>query len=177
MDIELIKLFGQFGLAGVMLFVLGKIIWKIGLRMIQAIDEVGTRADTASSRIADKLDLHTKTDIAAWGEVGIKLEAHFHEAAEDLAEHRRQTAEEMSDLRQQIVEEFATLRRDLAVLGTRVDIAIDMEATGRTPKLVDEEEHSKRTHIPRMDRYDPAPKSGVPVVDRVKRPKTQEGDR
>jgi len=164
MDIELIKVLGQFGMAGVMLGILGKVVWNVGLRMIKAIDQVGERADTAANRVGDKLDLHTKTDIAAWADVGIKIQDQFAESSEH-----------MSDFKQQIMEEFATLRRDLAVLGTRLDVVIDQRAV---PSSL-EDDHSRRTRIPRVERHDFAPQSGTPVVDRPlnRRPrKGQEDD-
>lgn len=51
---ELLKLLGQGGITAALLFVVGKLLWKIGERMITAIDKLG-----------EKIDLHTQADVKA----------------------------------------------------------------------------------------------------------------
>lgn len=166
MDLEVLKFFGQFGLAGVMLAVLGTVTWRIGLRMIASIDQLckswkeaveklGQSWKESADRVETKLDLHTKADVAAWADVIVKIQGHFQDSSDELA-----------SMRQHLSEELSILRRDLAVLGTRLDVAID-----RVPHVVDEEDYSKRLKIPRVERHESPLQSGTPVVDRpVRRP-------
>lgn len=151
MDLEVIKLLSQFGFAGVLLAVLGTVLGRIGVRVIAAIDRVGTKADGASQRVEDKLDAHTKADTAAWNAVGDRIDGYLQETSKNLAE-----------LKQDLSDEFATVRRDLAVLGTRIDVVLD-----RRPIHI-EDEHSHRTLIP-VDRHMTVPQSGTPVADRLPR--------
>ena len=55
---DFLKLLGQTGITGVALLVLGRIIYRIGERMIAAIDKVTM-----------KIDEHTKADLVAMSEV------------------------------------------------------------------------------------------------------------
>lgn len=59
---DFIKLLTQSGAVGAMLFILGRIAWIVGNRMISAIDRIGV-----------KLDEHTTKDVAAWTDVGHRL--------------------------------------------------------------------------------------------------------
>lgn len=63
-DIEVFKLLGQSGIAVAALAVLARIVWRVGERMIVAIDKIG-----------DKIDSHTKADTAALASVGAELGA------------------------------------------------------------------------------------------------------
>lgn len=63
-DVDLIKLLGQSSVAVAALFVLAKIVAKIGDRMIAAIDRVSAR-----------IDEHTKTDTLALADVGNQVGA------------------------------------------------------------------------------------------------------
>lgn len=53
-EIDLIKLLSQSGVAVVALWILGRVVWRVGERMIEAIDKVVT-----------KLDEHTAADLKA----------------------------------------------------------------------------------------------------------------
>jgi len=55
---DILKLLAQYGLAGIFAGVIGWIIYRVGLRMIAAID-----------RLVDKIDAHTKVDIEYHNEV------------------------------------------------------------------------------------------------------------
>jgi hypothetical protein len=61
---DFLKLLGQSGIAVVALLSLGRIVQKIGERLIDAID-----------KLTSKLDEHTKADLAAMAEVRADLEA------------------------------------------------------------------------------------------------------
>jgi hypothetical protein len=58
------KLLGQSGIAVVALLVLGRIVHRIGERLIASVD-----------KMIEKLDEHTKADLAAMAEVRADLEA------------------------------------------------------------------------------------------------------
>lgn len=80
-DIDLIKLLGQGGITITALGVVGVLLWRIGNRMIEAIDRVG-----------QKVDEHTKTDSAAHGAMGLQFIALRDEAARIAADMRRDIA-------------------------------------------------------------------------------------
>jgi hypothetical protein len=54
MEMEILKALAQYGIAGILVFVLGYIMLKIGQRLIKAIDALESRIDD-----------HTKADVAA----------------------------------------------------------------------------------------------------------------
>lgn len=58
-NLDFVKLAGQGGIAVAALWVLAKMVYKIGERMIAAIDRVGT-----------KIEEHTKADLIAHADVG-----------------------------------------------------------------------------------------------------------
>ena len=58
-NIDFVKLVGQGGIAVAALFVLAKMVYRIGERMIAAIDRVGS-----------KIEEHTKADLLAHADVG-----------------------------------------------------------------------------------------------------------
>lgn len=97
-DLDLIKLLGQGGITVTALGIVGVLLWRIGNRMIAAID-----------RVAAKLEEHTTTDVAAHGGLGVQFAA----------------------LREEVRISSADVQRDLAVLASRVDTAIDWSE--RTP--------------------------------------------
>lgn len=61
-EIDLIKLLGQSGIAVAALYVLARIVWRVGERMIAAIDRVGI-----------KIDEHTKADTQALAAVSVHV--------------------------------------------------------------------------------------------------------
>lgn len=63
-DLDIWKLLAQYGLAGVFAGIIGWIIYKVGLRLIAAID-----------KLVDKIDAHTKVDIEYHNEVREDLAA------------------------------------------------------------------------------------------------------
>lgn len=63
MDEQLLKVIAQYGIAPVLVIVLGRVMWQIGQRMILAIDNLGTKWETAGNKMADRFDAHTKADI------------------------------------------------------------------------------------------------------------------
>lgn len=138
MDPELIKLIGQGGM-GVLsvgiLVVLGKIVWKVGLKMVAAID-----------RMIDKLDSHTKTDVEAWAQVNIMIHQNSKDSAVQVAELFREVTQTLESLRQSMSEELSAIRQDLAVLNARIDTA--MELTPIPPSMPE-------PHRPRRSRTEP----------------------
>lgn len=64
MDTDIVKLVSQGGIALAALVLLARTVWRVGERMIIAIDRVSAR-----------LDEHTKTDVAALDAVGKSLAA------------------------------------------------------------------------------------------------------
>lgn len=61
-EVELVKMLGQSGIAVGALYVLARIVWRVGERMIAAIDRVG-----------QKIDDHTKADTAALAAVSTNV--------------------------------------------------------------------------------------------------------
>lgn len=70
MDLDLLKLLGQGGITAFSLGLVAYLLWKIGTRMIEAIDRIG-----------QKIDDHTKTDTAAHGAMGLQFIALRDEAS------------------------------------------------------------------------------------------------
>jgi hypothetical protein len=84
-DIDVWKLLAQYGLAGIFAGIIGWIIYRIGLRMIAAID-----------KLIDKIDAHTKIDVEYHNEVQqelLGLRTRIDTALEltPVEGHRRQT--------------------------------------------------------------------------------------
>jgi hypothetical protein len=63
-QVDLLKLLGQGSITVAALIILGRIVYRIGERMIAALD-----------KLIHKLDEHTKADTAAWNEVRTDLAA------------------------------------------------------------------------------------------------------
>jgi hypothetical protein len=63
-DLDIWKLLAQYGLAGVFAGIIGWILYRVGLRMIAAID-----------KLVDKIDAHTKVDVEYHNEVREDLAA------------------------------------------------------------------------------------------------------
>jgi hypothetical protein len=61
-QIDVVKLLGQSGIAVTALYVLARIVWRVGERMIAAIDRVGV-----------KIEEHTKADTAALAAVSVHV--------------------------------------------------------------------------------------------------------
>lgn len=74
MDEQLIKIVAQYGIGGVFALVLGRIMWRIGERMIAAIDGLGVKWEAASTKMAERFDAHTKADVEAIGALTRKVE-------------------------------------------------------------------------------------------------------
>lgn len=108
-DLDLVKLLGQGGITVTALGVLAVLLWRIGNRMIAAIDRVG-----------QKVEEHTTTDIAAHGGLGLQFAA----------------------LREEVQRQGADAQRDLAVLASRVDTALDWSE--RTPVGSEPRAHPRR---------------------------------
>lgn len=125
MDPELLKLIGQGGV-GVLsvgiLVVLGKVVWKVGLKMVAAID-----------RMIDKLDSHTKTDVEAWAQVNAMIHQNSKETATQVAELFREVTQTLESLRQSMTEQLGAIQQDLAVLSARVDTAMELTPLPPTP--------------------------------------------
>lgn len=66
---ELLKLLGTGGISLVALLVLARLVLRIGERMIVAQDKMVT----AIEKIGEKVDDHTKADVAAQGEVAERI--------------------------------------------------------------------------------------------------------
>lgn len=81
MDLDLLKLLGQGGITAFSLGLVAYLLWKIGTRMIEAIDRIG-----------QKFDEHTKADLAAHGAMGLQFIALRDETARLNAEVRRDLA-------------------------------------------------------------------------------------
>lgn len=84
-DLDLWKLLAQYGLAGIFAGIIGWVLYRVGLRMIAAID-----------KLVDKIDAHTKVDIEYHNEVQNELaglRARIDTALEltPVEGHRRQT--------------------------------------------------------------------------------------
>lgn len=58
MELDIWKVLAQYGLAGIFAGIIGWILYRVGLRMIAAID-----------KLVDKIDAHTKVDIDYHNEV------------------------------------------------------------------------------------------------------------
>jgi len=55
---DFLKLLGQSGVIGVLLFILGKVIWRVAERLISAVD-----------KLSGRIDDHTSKDLEHHGEV------------------------------------------------------------------------------------------------------------
>lgn len=77
----LIEALPQYGLAGVMLGLLSWLLWKVGMRIVAALD-----------RLIDKIEVHTKDDVERHGVVMARLEG---------MEVRIDTALDLTPVRQQ----------------------------------------------------------------------------
>jgi hypothetical protein len=62
---EIIKVLSQYGLGAIFAGILGWVLYKVGLRMIAAIDRLIARIDG----LDEKIDEHTKADIEHHGKV------------------------------------------------------------------------------------------------------------
>lgn len=69
MDEQVIKIAFQYGIGGVFALVLGRIMWRIGERMIASIDALGAKWEAASDKMADRFEAHTKADVEAMGKL------------------------------------------------------------------------------------------------------------
>lgn len=62
-SLDIWKLLAQYGLAGIFAGIIGWILYRVGLRMIAAIDNLVAKVTVAIDKLADKVDAHTKVDI------------------------------------------------------------------------------------------------------------------
>lgn len=161
MDSELVKLIGQGGFSVGLLVILGKIVWKVGLKMVAAID-----------RMIDKLDSHTKTDVEAWAQVNSMIHQNSKETASQVAGLFREVTQTLESLRQSMSEDLSAIRQDLAVLSARFDTAMELtpipEETSRGHRRLrtDPGVRTDLGHERTTERHERVPTSGVPVVDR-----------
>jgi len=68
-DLNIWKLLAQYGLAGIFAGIIGWILYRVGLRMIAAIDNLVAKVTAAIDKLGDKLDAHTKVDVEYHNEV------------------------------------------------------------------------------------------------------------
>jgi hypothetical protein len=84
MDTATLKLAAQYGIGGVislaLVWLLGRILWKIGERMIAAIDALAKSHNESASKIADRFDQladrfdeHTRADVQALKSVQVSV--------------------------------------------------------------------------------------------------------
>lgn len=93
---DIIKPLSQYGLGAIFAGIIGWILYRVGLRMIDALDRLIAKVDNIGARLDDKLDEHTKLDIAHHGQVReeiIALRSRIDVALEltPVEGHRRQT--------------------------------------------------------------------------------------
>lgn len=123
-EIDLIKLLSQSGIAVAALYVLARIVWRVGERMIAAIDRFGVKLDEHGERmiaaverfgerIGSKIDDHTKADTSALAAVSVHV---------------------------------SSLRQDIAVLSSSVNTVIDMHE--RTPTNIMDTGSHRRVVVP-----------------------------
>lgn len=62
---DAVKLAAQYGIGGILALVLGAVVYWIGKRMVASIDLLPSKWEATSTRIIDRIDGHTKEDIAA----------------------------------------------------------------------------------------------------------------
>lgn len=96
---DILKMLSQYGLAGIFAGIIGWIIYKVGLRMIDALDRVVAKLDALGQRIDDKIDEHTRADAELREEV-VRLGARIDTALEltPVTPVRRQTPHEGSPI-------------------------------------------------------------------------------
>lgn len=87
---EGLKLLSQFGVTGVALYVLGRIVWQIGQRMITAIDNLGAKWEATAMHLNDRIDAHTVADVKALGDLKLQV-AEFDSKLDTLVEWQERT--------------------------------------------------------------------------------------
>jgi hypothetical protein len=70
---EVVKVLSQYGLGAIFAGIIGWVLYKVGLRLIAAIDRLIEKIDELIKRIDDKIDEHTKVDIEHHAEVREEL--------------------------------------------------------------------------------------------------------
>lgn len=82
----------QYGLAGLFAGIIGWILYKVGLRMIEALDRVVIKLDALGDRVDAKFDEHTRADAEIRDEI-IGLRSRIDTALElaPVEGHRRST--------------------------------------------------------------------------------------
>lgn len=90
------KALADYGLGAIFAGIIGWVLYKVGLRLIAAIDRLIVKIDDLGTRINDKLDGHTRIDIEHHAEVReeiIALRSRIDTALEltPVEGHRRQT--------------------------------------------------------------------------------------
>jgi hypothetical protein len=86
----------QYGLAGIFAGIIGWILYKVGLRLIDAVDRLIAKVDALGVRLEDKITDHTRIDVEHHNEVReeiIALRSRIDTALEltPVEGHRRQT--------------------------------------------------------------------------------------
>lgn len=71
---EIAKLAAQYGIGGFLAFILGRVMWMIGNRMIATIDSLGVKWEAAAEKMAARFDAHTKADVEAIGALTSQVE-------------------------------------------------------------------------------------------------------
>lgn len=88
---DAIKLFAQYGLGGIFAGIIGWVLYKVGLRLIDAIDRLIAKVDALGTRLDDKIAEHTRVDVE-----------HHNEVKQAIAESHGVVHEEIIGLRSRI---------------------------------------------------------------------------
>lgn len=59
---DIVKVLSQYGLGAIFAGIIGWVLYRVGLRMIDALDRVVAKLDSLGTRIDDKFDEHAKAD-------------------------------------------------------------------------------------------------------------------
>jgi hypothetical protein len=70
---EVVKVLSQYGLGAIFAGIIGWVLYKVGLRMIAAIDRLIEKIDELIKRVDNKIDEHTRVDIEHHAEVREEL--------------------------------------------------------------------------------------------------------
>lgn len=88
---DIVKVMSQYGLGAIFAGIIGWVLYKVGLRLIEALDRVVAKLDALGTRIDDKIDEHTRADAEVREEI-VRLGARIDVALElTPVEGRRNT--------------------------------------------------------------------------------------
>lgn len=66
---DLVKLFGQYGLPGIALLVIGWLVKRIGERLVTSVDNLAVKFEKKMDEVRDEVREHTETDVEHHNEV------------------------------------------------------------------------------------------------------------